>query len=91
MDAASAKREGLKPSAVSEAVTATYFVGENPYRDKLVVSLVADPEDLFGENGIYVTGKVRHRSRFPLTAQGGQAQIRNTSPRALSLPPARPL
>ena len=42
---------------VSEAVTATYFVGENPYRDKLVVSLVADPEDLFGENGIYVTGK----------------------------------
>lgn len=46
-----------KDGEVSEAVTATYFVGEEHLRDKLVVSLVADPEDLFGENGIYVTGK----------------------------------
>lgn len=37
-------------------VTATYFIGSTEYRDKLVVSLVADPEDLFGDNGIYVTG-----------------------------------
>ena len=41
----------------SETVTATYFIGEGHYRDKLAVSLVADPQDLFGENGIYVTGK----------------------------------
>lgn len=41
----------------SEAVTATYFVGQEDYREHTVVSLVADPQDLFGENGIYVTGK----------------------------------
>ncbi len=41
----------------SEAVTATYFVGQEDNREHLVVSLVADPQDLFGENGIYVTGK----------------------------------
>lgn len=39
---------------VSETVTATYLVG---IREKLpVISLVLDPEDLFGENGLYVTG-----------------------------------
>lgn len=42
---------------ISDVVTATYFVGPGHYKDKLAVSLVADPEDLFGENGIYVTGK----------------------------------
>lgn len=42
---------------VSEVVTHTYFVGLDAYEDKNVISLVADPEDLFGENGIYVTGK----------------------------------
>lgn len=38
-------------------VTATYFIGEELPEDALVLSIVADPEDLFGENGIYVTGK----------------------------------
>lgn len=42
---------------VSEVVTHTYFVGLDAYEPKNVISLVADAEDLFGENGIYVTGK----------------------------------
>lgn len=41
----------------SDIVTATYFVGQEKNRDHLIVSLVADPEDLFGDNGIYVTGR----------------------------------
>lgn len=41
----------------SEVTTASYFVGNEQYKDKLVVSLIADPEVLFGDNGIYVTGK----------------------------------
>ena len=32
----------------SDIVTATYFVGQEKNRDHLIVSLVADPEDLFG-------------------------------------------
>ncbi len=40
----------------SEIVTATYFVGLAEYEDANVLSIVADPEELFGENGIYVTG-----------------------------------
>lgn len=39
-----------------EVVTATYFVGAQDPGDKIIVSLVADPEDLFGDDGIYVTG-----------------------------------
>lgn len=42
---------------ISDDVTATYFLGKDEYKDHLIVSLVADPNDLFGENGIYVTGK----------------------------------
>lgn len=42
---------------ISNDVTATYFIGDGFFKDKLIVSLVADPEDLFGDNGIYVTGK----------------------------------
>lgn len=41
----------------SPIVTATYFVGEDLPDDALVISIAADPEDLFGANGIYVTGK----------------------------------
>lgn len=42
----------------SDIVTATYFVGIEGYEEKEVISLVVDPEDLFGdEKGIYVTGK----------------------------------
>lgn len=42
---------------VSEEAVGTYLVDMEGYREKKVVSLVADEEDLFGENGIYVTGK----------------------------------
>lgn len=42
---------------ISEIVTNTYFVGLPEYEQQDVISLVADPEDWFGENGIYVTGK----------------------------------
>lgn len=41
----------------SEVVTKTYFVGMEEYRKGYLLSLVSDPEDLFGDNGIYVTGK----------------------------------
>ena len=39
-----------------EIDTQTYFIDLEKYADKNVVSLVADPEDLFGENGICITG-----------------------------------
>lgn len=41
----------------SEVVTKTYFVGMEEYQNGYLLSLVSDPEDLFGDNGIYVTGK----------------------------------
>lgn len=41
----------------SEVVTATYFVGSTGFENHTVISIVADPEDLFGGNGIYVTGE----------------------------------
>ena len=40
----------------SEVVTGTYFVGLDQYRDRCVASIVLDPESLFGEDGIFVTG-----------------------------------
>ena len=40
----------------SAVMTESYFVGLQDYQDKTVISLVADPEDLFGDTGIYVTG-----------------------------------
>lgn len=40
----------------SEVSTRTFFIGLNQYKDDTVISLVADPEDLFGEEGIYITG-----------------------------------
>lgn len=58
---------------ISDAATATYFIGGGFYKDKLVVSLVADPEDLFGENGIYVTGK-----EYDEWYLGGQAEAEPT-------------
>lgn len=44
-------------NAVSEIVSATYFINKDKYRDKNVISLIAEPEDLFGDEGILVTGK----------------------------------
>lgn len=40
----------------SDCTAATYFF-DKPKEDDLIISIIADPEDLFGENGIYVTGK----------------------------------
>lgn len=44
-------------NCASEIVTHTYFVNENKYEEKNVVSVVADFEDMFGDRGIFVTGK----------------------------------
>ena len=43
--------------AKSDIVQATYFVNKPEYRKKNIVSITADPEALFGQDGIYVTGK----------------------------------
>ena len=40
----------------SGVVTQTYFVDLNKYRDHDVISLAVEPEDFFGDEGIYVTG-----------------------------------
>ncbi len=45
-----------KLNQTSEVVTHTYFVDEEKYKDKNVLSIVADFDDLFGSNGIFVTG-----------------------------------
>ena len=41
----------------SEVVTKTYFVGLDQYKDGNVLSVVSDYEELFGDEGIFVTGK----------------------------------
>ena len=41
----------------SEILTQTYFVGLTPPQTGYTLSLVFSDEDLFGENGIYVTGR----------------------------------
>lgn len=41
----------------SDVVTKTYFVDMDEYKDGYVLSLVSDPDELFGDEGIYVTGK----------------------------------
>lgn len=44
---------------VSDIVTKSYFINQNEYKGRTVLSLVSDPEGLFDdEYGIYVTGKV---------------------------------
>ena len=43
--------------SLSPVATQTYLVGLPKYAGSQVVALTADPEDLFGDNGIYVTGK----------------------------------
>ncbi len=40
----------------SDVVTATYFIDLEKYRQNPVLSIVADEKDLFGDEGIYVTG-----------------------------------
>lgn len=41
----------------SEILTQTYFVGLQPPEQGLTLSLVFEDEDLFGEDGLYITGK----------------------------------
>lgn len=41
----------------SDITSAVYFAGVVGYGDKMVISIVADPKELFGDDGIYVTGK----------------------------------
>lgn len=41
----------------SDVVTKSFFVGQDQYKEKNVLSLVTDPTDMFGKNGIHVTGK----------------------------------
>ena len=43
---------------ISEVVTAIYFVGLDQYKDSNVVSVTTDPEELIGEDGIFITGSV---------------------------------
>ncbi len=56
----------------SQTVTRVYFVDMDQYRDRYVLSLISDPDDLFGDNGIYVTGKdyddwyLGRKEEFPL-------------------------
>ena len=43
---------------ISETVTRAYLIGKDAYRQRNVLCLIADPEDLFGaQRGIYVTGE----------------------------------
>jgi len=42
--------------AVSKPVCATYFIGLEKYIGYNVVSLIVDPDDFWGEDGIYITG-----------------------------------
>lgn len=41
----------------SDIITKSYFINQEKYKDRTVISLVSDPDGLFGDNGIYVTGK----------------------------------
>ena len=42
---------------ISKESYATYVIGLDQYKNKNVISIIADPNDLFGGDGIYVTGK----------------------------------
>lgn len=42
--------------SIGNVVSATYMINKEQYKDKPVVSLIADPSELFGDNGIYMTG-----------------------------------
>lgn len=46
-----------KNNRVSEVITKTYFVELDQYKNKNIISVVAEYDDLFGDDGIFVTGK----------------------------------
>ena len=60
---------------VSEIATATYFVDQNEVKENYVVSLVADPDDLFGPDGIYSTGAAY--DEWYLNGQVGEEPVPN--------------
>lgn len=41
----------------SEIITKSYFIDQDKYKGGTVISLISDPDNLFGDYGIYVTGK----------------------------------
>ena len=41
----------------SDIVTKSYFINQDKYKNRTVLSLVSDPDGLFGDDGICVTGK----------------------------------
>ena len=46
-----------KENHASEVVTNTYFVNLEKYKDSNIVSVVSEYDELFGDDGIFVTGK----------------------------------
>lgn len=60
-------REAGAVTGISSPVTATYFIDLEKYRQRPTVSLTADPQQLFGPDGIYVTG-----GEYDAWYQGGQ-------------------
>lgn len=56
-----------KDGAAGEPVTATYFVNLDDYKDLTVFSVVVDPDEMWGVNGIGVTG-----IEYDLWYEGGQ-------------------
>lgn len=59
----------------SKTVTATYFINMEEYQQNIVLSLVAEPKDLFGEDGIYVSGQ--EYDEWYLGGQAGEAPDEN--------------
>ena len=53
--------------AVGEPITATYFVNLDAYKDLTVFSVVVDPDEMWGLNGIGVTGM-----EYDIWYEGGQ-------------------
>jgi len=67
----------------SDIVTQSYFIGLDQYKDKNVLSLVSDPEGLFGaENGICVTGSAYDEQYLRIieqTPEGQEPDIRHVA------------
>lgn len=69
-----------KDGSISNASTATYFVGKSiseKYKNVTVISVVSDPDDLYNQkDGIYVAGDVfrQWRKENPTAALDGNSQ-----------------
>ena len=60
---------------LSEQSAASYFIGERFASDRAVISLSVNDDDLFGENGMYITGK--EYDRWYLNGGKGERPIAN--------------